>query len=153
MPSRDPPTSSPPGRTATMDATGLAAHHQLHGLQPVLPVADVESAAAWFRDLLGFEIEFLWGDPPSHGRVRLGVAGSAGWGQPIFIHVGRSAMPIVACGELRIHVGYGLDALHERCCAHGARILAAPADQPWGLREFLLATPDGHRLRLCAEVT
>ena len=32
----------------------LAKHHQLHGVQPVLPVPDVAAAADWFVRVLGF---------------------------------------------------------------------------------------------------
>lgn len=35
----------------------------------MLPVADVERAAAFYRDRLGFRIDFLHGSPPSYGAV------------------------------------------------------------------------------------
>ena len=43
----------------------LGTLHQFHGVQPVLPVADVSRAARWFRDVLGFELDFVAGEPPS----------------------------------------------------------------------------------------
>jgi len=42
----------------------------------------------------------------------------------------------------------GIDDLHERCVAHGARIVAGLTDHPWGLRDFVVETPGGHRLAL-----
>ena len=36
--------------------------------------------------------------------------------------------------------------------AHGASLLAAPADMPWGKRVAFLATPDGHLLELSSPV-
>lgn len=128
----------------------IAQQHQLHGLQPVLPVADVAAAAAWLQEMLGFEIEFLHGTPAQHGRVR--IVGD--WGAPVYIHLSLAAtLPVQPCGEQRIHVGAGLDALCAHCRAAGGDIVLAPVDQPWGLREFVLCMPDGHRLRLCAEVS
>ncbi len=44
----------------------------------------------------------------------------------------------------------GVDQLYEEVAARGAEILSAPADKPWGLREFGLRTPDGHRI-MCGE--
>ena len=44
----------------------------------------------------------------------------------------------------------GVDQLYEEVVARGAEILSAPANKPWGLREFGLRTPDGHRLT-CGE--
>src|SRR5207245_11646604 len=55
--------------------------HQLHGMQPVLQVADVSAAVAFYRDLLGFEVDFVHGDPDrkstrlnsSHGSISYAV--------------------------------------------------------------------------------
>ena len=41
-----------------------------HGVVPVLLVDDVAATAEYYRDVLGFEVEFLWGDDdPIYGRV------------------------------------------------------------------------------------
>jgi uncharacterized glyoxalase superfamily protein PhnB len=39
-----------------------------------------------------------------------------------------------------------VDSLFRDMRARGATILADVADKPWGLREFVVATPDGHRI-------
>jgi hypothetical protein len=127
---------------------GLARKHQLHGVQPVLPVVDVAAAAAYFVEVLGFEIDFLYGEPPVHGRVR---SGDGSYGAPIYIHLARSAPDDRPEVELRIHVGHDVDGLHAEYLRRGAQIEEAPVSRPWGLREFLLRTPDGHWLRFCAE--
>lgn len=44
----------------------------------------------------------------------------------------------------------GVDQFYEEVAARGAQILSAPANKPWGLREFALRTPDGHRIT-CGE--
>lgn len=129
-----------------------ARHHQLHGVQPVLPVPDVAVAAAWFRDQLGFEIDFLFGEPAVHGRVKTGSDGPDGWGQAVYIHLSLSSGPIQPCGETRLHVGHDIDGLHAALLEGGATVLEAPADRPWGLREMLLQAPGGHVLCLGAEV-
>jgi len=127
----------------------LARKHELHGLQPVLPVADVNASAAFFEEVLGFEVEFLVGTPATHGRVR---TGDGSYGQPIFIHLGLAdPSRFKPCGELRIHVGRELDALFTAYAARGAKVIAAPVTQPWGLREFVIAEPNGHLLRFCGE--
>ena len=58
----------------------LGRTHQFHGVQPVLPVADVAASAEFFDRVLGFEIDFVEGEPAVHARVKvvgaaLGVAG------------------------------------------------------------------------------
>ena len=124
--------------------------HQFHGVQPVLPVRDVAASAQYFHDVLGFEINFLEGDPPIHGRV---MKGDGSWGQPIYIHLSNAAPEEVRpSGELRIHVGRDLDGLFEKYCDRGVEVVFPPISQPWGLRGFAVREINGHTLRFCAEV-
>jgi len=44
----------------------------------------------------------------------------------------------------------GLDRYYEEVAARGAIVTSAPEDKPWGLREFGMRTPDGHRIT-CGE--
>ena len=130
-------------------STPTAQHHQLHGVQPVLPVPDVAVAADWWLRVLGFEVDFLIGEPPEYGRVK---AGDRSWGDPIYIHLSQQVGVIQPCGATRLHVGHDIDGLHAHALAQGATVLQAPIDQPWGLRDMVLQAPGGHRLVLGAEV-
>jgi uncharacterized glyoxalase superfamily protein PhnB len=47
----------------------------------------------------------------------------------------------------------GVDDLHERCVAEGARIVTGLADHPWGLRDFVVEVPGGHRLALGEQIS
>ena len=40
-----------------------------HGVVPVFLVDDVEATAEYYRDVLGFEVDFIWGADASYGRV------------------------------------------------------------------------------------
>lgn len=127
----------------------LGRKHQLHGVQPVLPVSDVVASAEFFCNVLGFEIDFLEGDPPIHGRVK--VVGD--WGHPIYIHLSLAEPEVVSPGgEIRIHVGGDLEGLFEAYRRLGAEVVFAPVSQPWGLREFAVREANRHVLRFCAEV-
>jgi len=39
-----------------------------------------------------------------------------------------------------------IDEIYEEFKANGAKMKYAPEDKPWGLREFGVVTPDGHRI-------
>ena len=39
-----------------------------------------------------------------------------------------------------------IDALYAEWAARNAIVQQTPADKPWGMREMLVATPDGHRI-------
>ena len=45
----------------------------------------------------------------------------------------------------------GVDQFYNEVTARGALVSSAPDDKPWGLREFGLRTPDGHRIT-CGEL-
>jgi len=42
----------------------------------------------------------------------------------------------------------GVDDYHARAVAEGAEVLEPPTTQPWGMREIVLRSPDGHRFKL-----
>jgi catechol 2,3-dioxygenase-like lactoylglutathione lyase family enzyme len=117
-------------------------------VQPVLPVADVAASAEFFHRVLGFEVDFLEGDPPIHGRVK--VVGD--WGHPVYIHLGLAAPKSVhPSGEIRIYVGRDLDGLFEEYRGLGVEVVFPPVSQPWGLREFAVREINRHVLRFCIE--
>jgi len=41
-----------------------------------------------------------------------------------------------------------VDAFHDRAFNAGAEIMKPPTDEPWGMREFGVRSPDGHRFML-----
>ena len=107
----------------------------------VLAVRDLVTSTRFYTDVLGFTRDF--GD------------GSDGWsflsrdGFRVMLGECRDAAP---AGELGDHSWFvyltveGVDQLHADVAHRGAEILSEPATKPWGLREFSLRTPDGHRI-------
>ena len=45
-----------------------------------------------------------------------------------------------------------LDAYWDEVRDLGVEVLSEPADKPWGMREFGIRTPDGHRLMIGQDV-
>ncbi|MEJ8849079.1 VOC family protein [Variovorax rhizosphaerae] len=153
-------------------ASNLGTRHQFHGIQPVLPVSDVTRAARYFRDVLGFELDFIAGEPPSYARVRhvpsafdADVQGGRhdlarpaaivpdghGQGDAVYIRLWQCNARETRQwrGEIVIHVGYDIDGLHAAYLKRGVDVIEPPTSQPWGLREFAIREPDGHVLRFC----
>lgn len=105
----------------------------------VLAVTNLAVAAAYYMDKLGFVRDFAvegW-EFLSLGnfKVMLGecpdeVPAEQTGNHSYFAHV------IVA----------DIDALYCDYQARGATFLFPVADKPWGLREFGVSTPDGHRI-------
>jgi predicted enzyme related to lactoylglutathione lyase len=104
--------------------------------RPNLETDDLSPAAAFLRDVLGFDVEV---DEPEMGLMLLsrGAVGLA---------LVRTASPGVNATTAAYIAVTNVDELHDRCVAHGARITTGLADHPWGLRDFVVEMPGGHRL-------
>jgi predicted enzyme related to lactoylglutathione lyase len=110
----------------------------------VLAVRDLELSTRYYVDVLGFAKDPI--DGP-------------GWS---FLSRDRFRVMLGECvderpaGELGNHSWFvywnveGVDDLYQELVAKGALVSSAPTDKPWGLREFGMSTPDGHRI-VCGE--
>lgn len=113
--------------------------NSLRSFTSVLAVQNLDRSTAYFRDMLGFQTD--WNDAAdwrllSRGHVRI-MLGSC-----------PDALSASAIGD-HSYFGYmevdAVDVLHDEFVQRGALILSPPADRPYGMREFVVATPDGHR--------
>jgi catechol 2,3-dioxygenase-like lactoylglutathione lyase family enzyme len=109
----------------------------------VLAVRNLEASIAFYEDVLGCEDVGGWDR-------------STGW---CFLGRGTFRVMIGQCPEAKpakqigdhSYVAYvvvdDVDALHAEIRRRGgSRRISAPKSQPWGMREALLHTPDGHRI-------
>ena len=96
---------------------------------PVLHVANVEATAAFYRDVLGFTFDFgddayavVWRDNSAIHFVR-------GEGSPHGVHLFQWVKDV--------------DSYFQEVVGRGAEVAAAPANQPYGLREFAVRDING----------
>ena len=106
----------------------------------VLAVRDLDLSTRYYVDVLGFRKEPI--DGPGWSflsrdtfRVMLGEC--------------KDERP---AGELGNHSYFaywnveGIDELYAEFAARGALLTSKPLNKPWGIREFAMRTPDGHRI-------
>lgn len=113
-------------------------------VEPVLMVHDVAATVAYYGDKLGFNVDFVVGDPPDHAGVSRGE-----WtGSLVSLQVTRvpPERELTPSGYLHIRMDEGLDALYEQYRSNGIEIFAEPDDKPWGFREFAIKDLNGHVL-------
>jgi catechol 2,3-dioxygenase-like lactoylglutathione lyase family enzyme len=112
----------------------------------VLAVRDLKTSTRYYTDVLGFsrdpiDVEgwsFLTRDS---FRVMLGEC--------------RNEKSTSELGDHSYFAYWNVDDVDEfyrEIVAKGALVTSKPSDKPWGLREFALRTPDGHRIT-CGMVT
>lgn len=111
----------------------------------VLAVPDLDKSATYYRDVLGFKIG--WADASDWRLVERGSV------RVMLGHCPDDAPP----AELGSHNWFGylevddVDALHAEITARGATA-TPPADRPYGMRETVVTTADGHRIVFGQEV-
>ena len=111
---------------------------------PEIPVSNVETAAAYYVDRLGFT--FGWGDD------RGGIAGVFNGECRLFLtnaefRKGSGNTEPVAIW-LNMESKSEVDEVYQQWRNAGARILSVPEDQPYLLREFRAADLDGNQIRV-----
>lgn len=105
----------------------------------VLAVKDLAVSAAYFKNALGFDLDFT----------------APGWE---FLSFGEFKVMLGECademtaGESGNHSWFAhalvenVDEVFEELQKRGAELMSHPTNQPWGIRDFGLRTPDGHRI-------
>ena len=96
---------------------------------PVLHVSDVEAAARYYRDVLGFTWDFgdasyavVWRD---NSAIHFTKGNTAPTGVSLFLWV------------------RDVDTCYREVAGRGAQVIVEPADRPYGLRDFSIRDPNG----------
>ena len=117
----------------------------LKAAMPVVFVSNVRSSALFFRDTLGFAIDFLHGEPPFYGSVSRDGA---------CLHLRFVHEPVFAAG-IREREGGLLSAvltvenikgLFAEYKAAGAKFAQPLRKEPWGASGFTVLDPDGNHI-------
>ena len=120
---------------------------KVYELHPVLAVRDVDATLAYYRDVLGFTVNFSSGEPGEASTF-----GNVSWrewtttGANIDFRLADEDNPAVFGGSLYITIGDEIDAVFERIRARGATVDMDLVDQDYGRREFAILDCNGYRL-------
>ncbi len=109
---------------------------------PILFTRDVTAAAGFYREKLGFEIDFLHGQPPFYGAVSRGGAclHLRFAHEPNFVALARTEESLILA---TIQVT-GVEALFAEFEARGVDFPQRLARQTWGGLDFHVRDPDGN---------
>jgi predicted enzyme related to lactoylglutathione lyase len=111
--------------------------------RPNLEVTDLGPATAFLRDVLGFTVEM---EEQEIGLVLLSR-------DAVGLALVRTAHPGVN-ETTTAYIGVtGVNGLHDHCQRHGAPVVMPLTGHPWGLRDFVVEIPGGHRLALGERVS
>jgi len=108
------------------------------GSATVFVVADVTASLAYYRDVLGFEVTFEYGQPPSYACLCRDEVG---------LHLLAAAVTkrMPGHGGICIFVR-DVDQIYAELSRRGARLLNRPEDRDYRMRDFDVVDADGNQL-------
>jgi catechol 2,3-dioxygenase-like lactoylglutathione lyase family enzyme len=110
----------------------------LVGAATVFVVSDMAKSVAYYRDALGFDVTFEYGQPPFYACLCRDEV----------------ALHLLAASKTKQLPGHGgvcvfvkdVDAVHTELVERGAKVIKPPQDYDYGMRDFDLVDLDGNRL-------
>jgi len=118
--------------------------HDFPGAVPEIPVSNIDTAAEYYKNQLGFSLD--WGGEDG------GIAGISKGSCRMFLtnHAFRedygNAAPVLVW--LNLGSKQEVDNLYEAWSRCQARIVSPPESKPWKLHEFTVADLDGNLFRV-----
>ncbi|WP_424961637.1 VOC family protein [Ekhidna sp.] len=104
----------------------------------ILPVPAVLEAAEYYRDILGFNISFLWQDPPTYGVVNREDA--------VGIHFTETSSPL-STDDAKLYIFVNNpDAVYEEFQNTNANIVEPINDTEYKMREFTIEDLNGYKI-------
>jgi uncharacterized glyoxalase superfamily protein PhnB len=108
---------------------------------PVFQVSDLNSALKYYKEALGFKEDFQFGSYAgvSHGNACVHLCA-----HQIHQRPNGGGAAFVFCDEV--------DDYCREIKKNGAIVKMEPADQPYGMRDFIVLDPDGNHLTFGCEI-
>jgi catechol 2,3-dioxygenase-like lactoylglutathione lyase family enzyme len=129
--------------TMAEQAQAVPAGPVLKGALPVVFVSNVQTSAAFFRDKLGFAIDFLHGHPPFYASVSRGAARL----HLRFVHEPVITLEVREREEGLLSAFLDVDnikGLFAEYKAAGVDFVQPLRKEPWGGSAFIVLDPDGN---------
>jgi uncharacterized glyoxalase superfamily protein PhnB len=118
-----------------MGTIDLSVKRMFDQIMPEMPLSDVPAGVAYYRDVLGFTVNYQQHD---------------------IAVMDRDVVRILLIARTELHRGIGscyvyvrdADALYRELVGKGASVKGEPVSRAWGLREFRVLDLEGNQLTL-----
>jgi catechol 2,3-dioxygenase-like lactoylglutathione lyase family enzyme len=115
---------------------------------PVIGTRDVAGTVAWFENTLGFEQQWIWGEPPVYAGVKRGEA-------TLYIAHDPELAEAIADRSLKPDIFLWvteIDRVYQRHQEAGARMAEPLSTRSWGVRQYVIEEPNGYRLKIAESI-
>jgi uncharacterized glyoxalase superfamily protein PhnB len=104
----------------------------------ILQVSNLENAIQFYIESLGFEKEFIYGDPPFYAGVKI---------NDVIIHLNTAECNTERCGMGSLYIFCDeVDSYYEKVKEANVQITTELETFPYGMRDFQIQDPDGNRV-------
>lgn len=112
---------------------------KIESISPIFSVAELSTAIAFYRDTLGFDVAWVWGEPPD-------IAAVCRDGVEIMLTQRQGAKP---AGAGHVYLGISdIDTYYAALVEAGVHVVVPIDDRPYGMRDFRVADPSGNELSM-----
>lgn len=115
----------------------------IHSTVPVIGTDDIQKSILYYTKVLGFSLDFEYGDPIVYAGVKSGNAEIYFTYDPGFLE---------AIRENQVHPEVFIwlsdaNSSFETHVANGAEIIEPISDRPWGARQYVVREINGYHLK------
>ncbi|WP_284646449.1 VOC family protein [Paenibacillus silviterrae] len=107
---------------------------------PVLPVLNMDDSLTFYRDVLGFEVAWVW-DDNGYAAIRCGDV-------ELHLDVQASFQPYRVHSYLFVQ---NIDEIYGHHAARGVDIVTSLERKPWGVREYSFRDINGHIFKVAQD--
>jgi uncharacterized glyoxalase superfamily protein PhnB len=115
----------------------------IHSAVPVIGTDDIRQSIRYYVSTLGFELDYVYGDPPVYAGVKAGEVEIYFSHSPEFSKLIREKE---VNPEIFIWVP-DADSLFRKHVNNGAEVFEPIADRPWGARQYVIRDVNGYHLK------
>lgn len=112
---------------------------KIESVSPILSVNDLQQSIDFYRNVLGFDLAWSWGEPPDIAAVCRDAV------EITLVQRAEAHPPGASHIYLRISE---IDAYHAGLVEAGVNIIVPLGDRPYGMRDCRIADPSGNELSI-----
>jgi uncharacterized glyoxalase superfamily protein PhnB/GNAT superfamily N-acetyltransferase len=101
--------------------------------------SDIEATISYYKNVLGFESSWTWGEPPNFGGASMGGVSLMFCLQPDLAKNVRGHQHWIKVDDA--------DELFQKHKENGAKVVQELENKPWGVREYVVEDLNGYYLR------
>jgi ribosomal protein S18 acetylase RimI-like enzyme len=106
---------------------------------PIFATASIADTLRFYGEVLGFAVDWTYGEPATFASVS--------WGGATVMFNLQPELAASVRGHQHWFKVEDVDALYARHLERGAHVVSPIQDKPWGAREYILEDPSGYHLR------